>query len=58
MTCLTIVIFILITEESLAPSVLAFDDILSGAFAAFQQSSKTIGGDVAKHADLVNQGFT
>jgi len=43
-------------EEVLSTSVLAYDEIVNGAFAAFLKSSQTLGGDVAKQAELVNQG--
>lgn len=45
------------TEEALAPSVLAFDEIVAGPFAAYLKCSKVIGGDVAQHADMAQQGF-
>nr|CAG4650274.1 EOG090X08PR [Sida crystallina] len=45
-------------EESLAPSVLAFDEIVTGTFAAYLKASNTIGGDVAKHAEMVKEGIT
>lgn len=44
-------------EEAVSPSVAAFDEIVSGPFAAYVQCSKTIGGDVAQHAEAVQQGF-
>ena len=47
----------LIIEEALAPSVLAFDEIVAGPFAAYLKCSKVIGGDVAQHADMAQQGF-
>ena len=37
--------------------MLAFDDIVSGALASYVKFSKTIGGDVAKHSDMVVEGF-
>jgi len=45
------------TEEALTPSVLAFDDIVSGPLAAYIKFSKTMGGDVSTHSDMVQQGF-
>lgn len=39
-------------------SVLALDDVLSGPFSAYLGASSAIGGDVAKHADLVKLGVT
>nr|CAG4641819.1 EOG090X08PR [Eurycercus lamellatus] len=44
-------------EEALTPSVLAFDDIVSGPLSSYVKLSKTIGGDVAQHCDMVQQGF-
>ena len=49
--------FYFITEEALAPSVLAFDEIVAGPFAAYLKCSKIIGGDVAQHADMAQQGL-
>nr|CAG4651105.1 EOG090X08PR [Simocephalus serrulatus] len=45
-------------EEALTPSVLAFDDIVAGPLSAYLKCSQTIGGDVAQHADMVQQGFS
>jgi hypothetical protein len=53
----SIFLFWIITEEALAPSVLAFDEIVAGPFAAYLKCSKVIGGDVAQHADMAQQGF-
>jgi hypothetical protein len=36
---------------------LAFDEIVAGPFAAYLKCSKVIGGDVAQHADMAQQGF-
>lgn len=44
-------------EEALTPSVLAFDDIVSGPLSAYIKFSKTMGGDVSTHSDMVQQGF-
>jgi len=41
----------------LTPSVMEFDDIAAGPLAAYTQCSKTIGGHVAQHADMVQEGF-
>nr|CAG4643315.1 EOG090X08PR [Ilyocryptus agilis] len=44
-------------QESSSPSVLAFDDIISGPLATYVKSSSAIGGDVAKHCGMVQEGF-
>lgn len=49
--------FSFLIEEALTPSVLAFDDIVAGPFAAYLKCSKVIGGDVAQHADMVQEGI-
>nr|CAG4640987.1 EOG090X08PR [Eulimnadia texana] len=46
-----------VEEESLSADVAAYDELLQTAFAAYLQASKTIGGDVAKHAELVDKAF-
>lgn len=48
---------IFLAEEALTPSVLAFDEIVAGPVAAYLKCSKLIGGDVAQHADMAQQGF-
>ena len=45
-------------EEVVSASVLALDDVLGGPFAAYLGASLAVGGDVAKHADLVKLGVT
>jgi len=44
--------------SSLSAAVSAFDALVSGSFTKFLSLSKTIGGDVATIATLVNQAFT
>jgi len=44
-------------EEIIAESVMAFDEILSGSFANYLAASRSIGADVATHAEMVNEGF-
>jgi len=44
-------------EEVVSESVMAFDDILSGPFALYLDTSKKIGGDVATQAEMVEAGF-
>jgi len=36
---------------------MAFDEILSGSFANYLAASRSIGADVATHAEMVNEGF-
>jgi len=43
---------------SVSAAVTAFDSLVSGSFAKFLSLSKTVGGDVATIANLVNQAFT
>ncbi|MPC34755.1 Adenylyl cyclase-associated protein 1 [Portunus trituberculatus] len=49
-------IFIL-TEECTVPFVLAYDDLLSGPFKTFFDTSQKIGGDVATITNLVQECF-
>lgn len=48
---------IIVSRSSENMSVNGYQDILSGPFAQYLQLSSQIGGDVAKHAQMVNKAF-
>nr|CAG4642617.1 EOG090X08PR [Evadne anonyx] len=43
--------------EEVSAVIMAFDDIVSGPFAVYLDTSKKIGGDVATQAEMVQAGF-